>query len=403
MTDPRMRVGVHMPGTSDAIRVIELPIYSEARLLIRAIEGKAESALRGMVATLLAQTGTPQEPLDWTQPETWIPERLDGPEEDLAREMWADGDGALNPRYIGGALSFVRAHELVVADDGRFSVTERGTSFLQGDPCVVRELDSIEGVITVLEILEPLGNARRADLLPEWREHLKEHPTIRSANSVKSALWHRLRNLRERELVAREGHTYTITVVGAEQLSSAAGAGSDPKTEILRSITAYNKAQREALLVRLLELEPKAFEDLIGRLLDAMGYEDVEVTRITGDLGVDVKGSIQYGITTVTEMVQVKRTQSSIGRNVLSQLRGDLPLHDAIRGTLVTLGGFTKECEELALDPRAAPITLIDGLKLLELLVEHEIGVVRATQEIIEIDEDGLRATAPEHEEFVNL
>lgn len=59
-----------------------------------------------------------------------------------------------------------------------------------------------------------------------------------------------------------------------------------------------------------------------------------------------VVASVQYGITEVQEVVQVKRTKSPVSRPTLDQLRGALPLHDAIRGTIVALGGFTKGCKE---------------------------------------------------------
>jgi restriction system protein len=118
-----------------------------------------------------------------------------------------------------------------------------------------------------------------------------------------------------------------------------------------------------------------------------MDYENVAVTKQSGDKGVDVVATMQFGITTVTEVVQVKRHQGSIGRPVLDQLRGALPYHGAIRGTLITLGSFSKGCTEAALFPGAAPIGLIDGDRLLDLLVQHEIGVQKRTTPLYELDE----------------
>lgn len=50
-----------------------------------------------------------------------------------------------------------------------------------------------------------------------------------------------------------------------------------------------------------------AFEHLTGRVLEAMGYTDVEVTAPAGDYGVDVVAHIALGITEVREVIQVKR------------------------------------------------------------------------------------------------
>lgn len=134
-------------------------------------------------------------------------------------------------------------------------------------------------------------------------------------------------------------------------------------------------------------MNPYKFEHLIGQLLEAMGYEQVEVTKASGDKGVDVVGRVQVGITTITEVVQVKRMQSNITRPVIDQLRGALPYHSAIRGTLITTGRFAGNCEKAALHPGAAPITLIDGDRLLELLIENNVGIRRSNAvELLDVD-----------------
>jgi 5-methylcytosine-specific restriction enzyme subunit McrC len=55
-----------------------------------------------------------------------------------------------------------------------------------------------------------------------------------------------------------------------------------------------------------------------------MGYEDVEVTQPSNDKGVDVKAVAQFGITTINEVIQVKRHRANIQRSVLDMLRGSL-------------------------------------------------------------------------------
>jgi restriction system protein len=72
---------------------------------------------------------------------------------------------------------------------------------------------------------------------------------------------------------------------------------------------------------------------------------------------------------------------------MLDQLRGALPYSDAIRGTIIALGGFTRGCTERALHKGAAPITLIDGERLLDLLIEHGIGLQKKPAVLYEMDE----------------
>jgi restriction system protein len=135
------------------------------------------------------------------------------------------------------------------------------------------------------------------------------------------------------------------------------------------------------------KMNPYRFESLVKDLLDAMDYEDVVVTKQSGDKGVDVVANFEFGITRIREVVQVKRQQGSIGRPTLDQLRGALPYHQAIRGTLITLGKFAQGCKDAALFPGAAPITLIDGDKLIELMLKHEVGIKKRSLALHEIDQ----------------
>ena len=141
-------------------------------------------------------------------------------------------------------------------------------------------------------------------------------------------------------------------------------------------------------------MDPFLFEELISELLDAMGYEDVDVTKRSGDKGIDVVATAQFGMTKVKEVVQVKRRKGTIQRSEMDALRGSLPYYDAIRGSLITLGRFAKGCIEYALLERAAPITLIDGETLIDLLVEHEIGIKKKRTDVLEIEDEIVTAGA---------
>ena len=68
----------------------------------------------------------------------------------------------------------------------------------------------------------------------------------------------------------------------------------------------------------------------------------------------------------------------------LDQLRGSLHRFNAVRGTIITTGRFSKGVEEAAFERGAAPITLIDGEKLLDLLIENGIGVSKRPLEYLE-------------------
>jgi restriction system protein len=144
-------------------------------------------------------------------------------------------------------------------------------------------------------------------------------------------------------------------------------------------------------------MHPYAFEHLVKRLLDAMDYVDVEVTRASGDKGVDVVGRIEVGISAVQEVIQVKRMRGNVQRPVLDGLRGSLHRWKAQRGTIITTGGFSAGTRDAAFEVGAAPITLIDGDKLVELLMQHEIGVrVEKVVKVVRFDAEVFAALEDE-------
>ncbi|MYE25764.1 MAG: restriction endonuclease, partial [Chloroflexi bacterium] len=75
---------------------------------------------------------------------------------------------------------------------------------------------------------------------------------------------------------------------------------------------------------------------------------------------------------------------------VLDSLRGSLHRFDAVRATIVSTGKFSKTAKAAAFDKGAAPITLIDGERLLDLLMEHDIGIRRREIRVFEFDPESL-------------
>lgn len=84
--------------------------------------------------------------------------------------------------------------------------------------------------------------------------------------------------------------------------------------------------------------------------------------------------------------IQAKRHKRTIQRKDLDALRGSLYRFNAVRGTIITTSRFSKGTQEAAFADGTAPITLIDGDKLIDLLIEHGIGVRKKTLEILEVE-----------------
>lgn len=365
------------------------PLHSEVRKLLQVWDGTSKSSIRSMINEIYDQTGTPQNPVDWSNPDEWIATRLSGTSADLARKTWLDTDKTVNPRHAYGSYLFINTYALLEVDHlETYHLSDSGRRFLEDDAEFVRSIDHLEGLPKLLSILANHSPARRGDLLEEWGEFLLEHSKFGTASTIKDTLRRRILNLVERGFIEREGNTYSITDRGVAYAADVTQP-TDKRSlqDVLKAVKTYNDKQTKALRERLGQMHPYDFESLIKDLLEAMDYEDVLVTKQSGDKGIDVVANFQFGITQIKEVVQVKRQKGSITRPVLDQLRGALPYHEAIRGTLITLGKFASSCQQAALFPGAAPITLIDGDKLIELILKHGIGIKKRSLSLVEIDE----------------
>lgn len=372
--------------TRKPVSVPWLPRYGDVRHLLRVWKGRRKTDITGFQRRLLALRGTPRNPVDWTDPDTWIPARLEGADRDLATAIWRDSGGEVNPRFTAGAWTLVIRYGLLDDNAGRLTITDRGRDFLDnelGDVVVL--LDEHEGLRKLLELILDLGPAPPRRLLGEWMAHLEACSSpFRADATRRNALAFRLRNLADRRLAKRDGTAYAVTEKGQEYIEN---TGREPSTEdeLRRLIRKQEDGVRADLRQRLGEMDPYAFEELLGKLLLAMDYEDVTVTKRSADGGVDVTAEIEIGITSVREVVQAKRYARTVPRKDMDALRGVLPLHGALRGTLITTSRFSDGTIKAAVAPGAAPITLIDGERLIELLIQHGLGVRKKDLQVLSV------------------
>ncbi len=162
---------------------------------------------------------------------------------------------------------------------------------------------------------------------------------------------------------------------------------------IVHRAAKQRRAVKRKLLNRLLEMSPRDFEHLVGRLLGAMGYDNITVTRRSADGGIDVLADIEIGILQLRTAVQVKRMRSNVQRPAVSQLRGDMmTLPDVNQGMIITTSGFSQGAADVARVRNAPLIVLIDGDRLGDLLIEHGIGAETEQVEVVTFDEDRLWA-----------
>lgn len=136
----------------------------------------------------------------------------------------------------------------------------------------------------------------------------------------------------------------------------------------------------------LTEMNPYAFERLTQRLLRECGFDDVKVTKKSGDGGIDGTGKLKInGIISFNIAFQCKRYQGTVGAPDIRDFRGSLTTNIE-KGVFITTGLFSKQAIEEASNPGKQQIDLIDGEEFITKLAEFGIGVKEIKD--YEIDED---------------
>lgn len=107
----------------------------------------------------------------------------------------------------------------------------------------------------------------------------------------------------------------------------------------------------------------------------------------SGDEGID--GIIKEDILGLDEIyIQAKKWEGKVGRPEIQKFAGALLGKKAHKGVFITTSEFSAEAVRYA-ENLERKVVLIDGRKLAELMVKHNIGVsVKDTYEIKEIDTD---------------
>lgn len=369
-----------------------LPDYDSAQRFLEILAGIRYSLYADMMKDIYAHIGSPTSQVNWKDPEEWIPQRLKGDKRDLALRLWRKSDNRVNPRHSYEMRTLSGYHDLAAYPNDVVELTEKGKRFIDGDVEIVREIDENEGVLFILSEIMKSGLCKRLELIEPFTDFCHTYTTWKAHSSIDSALSARFRHLRQRVLIERIGHTYQITSAGIAYLRRVQNNGSLVQSNLtIAELAKHAEDQaREQLGNFLKKMNPYAFEHLIKRLLEAMDYDNVVVTKRSGDKGVDVEADIKLGISSIHEVIQVKRQKGNIGRPVLDQLRGALHYFNAVRGTIITTGGFTSGAKKFGIVPNVSPITLIDGETLLDLLIEHDIGIRRRVIRIHEFDQNSL-------------
>lgn len=146
------------------------------------------------------------------------------------------------------------------------------------------------------------------------------------------------------------------------------------------------KPWKERLAGILQKMDPYGFERLTQRVLRECGFSQVEVTKKSGDGGIDGTGKLKInGIFSFNVAFQCKRYSGVVGAPDIRNFRGSLTTNIE-KGLFITTGTFSKAARDEACSPGKQQIDLLDGEEFINKLTEYEIGVHPVTT--YAIDED---------------
>lgn len=140
-------------------------------------------------------------------------------------------------------------------------------------------------------------------------------------------------------------------------------------------------ALADELLDQVKGCSPRFFERLVVDLLVAMGYggsltDAGQAIGRTGDGGIDgIIKEDKLGLDVVC--VQAKRWERTVGRPEVQAFAGSMEGFRARKGVLITTSGFSREAEDYV-SRIERKIVLIDGRRLADLMIDHDIGVTTA-------------------------
>lgn len=187
-----------------------------------------------------------------------------------------------------------------------------------------------------------------------------------------------------------------LTLPGAPKLDEgdADAVLEAPEERMASTIQTAHELLAADLIETIKQCEPAFFEKLVVQLLLKMGYggsrqEAGRAVGQSGDGGVDgIINEDRLGLDAI--YLQAKRWDGSVGEGPIRDFFGSLDIKGVKKGVLITTGHFTPAAKKAVESNRSdKKIVLIDGPRLADLMIEHDLGVsVAATYSLKRLDAD---------------
>ncbi|CAE6890662.1 methylated adenine and cytosine restriction protein [Pseudomonas marincola] len=162
-----------------------------------------------------------------------------------------------------------------------------------------------------------------------------------------------------------------------------------PDDRLEQALRELREATAADVLDNLLQVSPNRFEIIVLDVLHSLGYganrNDLQRVGGSGDGGIDGVISLdKLGLEKV--YVQAKRWQGTVGRPELQAFYGALAGQKAKRGVFITTSGFTAQAIDFSRSVEG--MVLVDGNRLVNLMMDHEVGVTSRLLKLPKLDSD---------------
>ena len=204
-----------------------------------------------------------------------------------------------------------------------------------------------------------------------WRRHV----TIAAGTLVNSGKLLRLRRGWITNPEQPDGET-----VDPPDNTSPFSDGDTPSPEVVieQNYREHQGRLKKELLQKIMDNPPGFFEELVLDLLVEMGYggsrADAEAVGRSGDGGIDgIIKEDKLGLDLI--YVQAKRQQDNVSVGTVRDFTGALDSKGARKGIFITTSDFTQPAKEFVEEVTSKRIILIDGNQLVQLMIDHDLGI----------------------------
>ena len=147
-----------------------------------------------------------------------------------------------------------------------------------------------------------------------------------------------------------------------------------PIDELVIAFKKVNSQLADDLLNQVMSMSWKAFELLVVKLLESMGYGDGTITSYTNDDGIDgVINEDKLGLDKIYLQAKHWKPSVAVGAPEVQSFIGAIISHGGTKGVFVTTSKFSKNAYDLSTG--SIKLILIDGQRLANLMIQYNLGV----------------------------